>query len=204
MGSDCGAVLDWSVAARPLAGEAESGDAAVVANLPDGALVAAVDGLGHGTAAARAATVAVELLRKHANAPLVSLIKQCHEALRTTRGVAVSAARFCVRDDTISWVGIGNVEGRLVRWRGAHPSNETLIVFGGAAGVHLQRVHAETHGVQPGDALVFATDGIDACFGDALTTGGSAEEMAREILQRHARPNDDALVVVARYLGGAS
>jgi len=204
MASNRGAVLDWSVAAQPLAGEAESGDAAVVASLPDGALVAAVDGLGHGPAAARAAKVATEFLRNHANEPLVSLIKRCHEALRTTRGVALSAARFCVRDDTMSWVGIGNVEGRLVRRRRAHPSNETLIVFRGAAGIHLQRVHAATLGVLPGDALVFATDGIDARFGDALTMGRSAEEMAREILQGHAKPNDDALVVVARYLGKVS
>jgi negative regulator of sigma-B (phosphoserine phosphatase) len=104
----------------------------------------------------------------------------------------------------MSWVGIGNVEGRLVRLRRAHPSNETLIVFRGAAGIHLQRVRAATLGVRPGDALVFATDGIDARFGDALTIGRSAEEMAREILQGHAKPNDDALVVVARYLGKAS
>jgi phosphoserine phosphatase RsbX len=203
MASDRAGVLDWSVAAKPFPGETDSGDEAVVAFLPGGALVAAVDGLGHGTAAARAAARAVELLREHADAPLISLIKRCHEALRTTRGVAMSVARFCVRDDTMTWAGVGNVEGTLIRGRNSHLSTETLIVFGGAAGVHLQRLRTATLRVQPGDALVFATDGVDPRFADSLRLDVDAEEMATNILQAHAKANDDALVIVARYLGAS-
>jgi negative regulator of sigma-B (phosphoserine phosphatase) len=204
MGSDRPEVLDWSVAAKPFPGEIDSGDDAVVAPLPDGALVAAVDGLGHGAAAAHAAARAVELLRTHATEPLVLLVNRCHEALKGTRGAAMSVARFCVRDDTMTWLGVGNVEGRLVRGRNGHPSNETLIVPGGAAGFQLQRLRTETHDVQPGDTLVLATDGIDFRFADSLDVIGSADEIATGILREHARPNDDALVLVARYLGPVS
>jgi phosphoserine phosphatase RsbX len=203
MESDRPAMLDWSVATRPLSGETACGDDAVVALLPDGALVAAVDGLGHGTAAARAAARAVDLLRKHANEPLVSLLKRCHEELRTTRGAAMSVARFCTGDNTMTWAGVGNVEGRLVRQSNAHPSNEALIVLGGAAGVQLQRLRTATLGVQPGDTLVFATDGIDPRFADSLRPNASADKTARTILRAHAKANDDALVVVARYLGAS-
>jgi negative regulator of sigma-B (phosphoserine phosphatase) len=201
MGSDRRAVLEWSVATRPLADEADSGDDALVEFLPDGAFVAAVDALGHGSAAAHAATEATEVLRKHASEPLVPLVRRCHEALRTTRGVALSAARFCVTDDSMTWVGLGNVEGRLVRGKPARPATETLLVFGGAAGVQLRRLDAVTHGVEPGDALVFVTDGIDPAFTDSLYADGSAEDLATNILQAHAKSSDDALVLVARYLG---
>ena len=47
--------VEWGVATRCRRGEATSGDLAVVHLLPEGALVAAIDGLGHGSEAARAA-----------------------------------------------------------------------------------------------------------------------------------------------------
>jgi phosphoserine phosphatase RsbX len=193
--------LEWSVAARPLAGETESGDDALVALLPDGALVAAVDGLGHGPAAARATARATEVLESHAHEPPVALVERCHDALKATRGVSLSVARFSVRDDTMTWVGVGNVEGRLVRRRNGQSSQEELIILGGAAGFRVRPLRARTLELEPGDALVFATDGIDPSFADALDTPATAEEMAGDILRRHAKPTDDALVVVARYLG---
>ena len=197
-------VIDWSVATRPLPGETESGDDAVVALLPDGALVAAVDGLGHGPAAASATAQATVLLEKHAHEPLVLLVERCHHALRTTRGVAMSVARLCVSDNTMTWVGVGNVEGRLVRRHNGHRPHEALVALGGAAGFRVQPLRARTVGIQPGDALVFATDGIESSFADSLDAIDTAKQTATEILRRHAKPTDDALVVVARYLGASS
>jgi hypothetical protein len=54
--------LDWKVAGRPLPGESESGDLGVVAAHADGALLAAIDGVGHGDAAAAAARAAADVL----------------------------------------------------------------------------------------------------------------------------------------------
>jgi phosphoserine phosphatase RsbX len=198
------AILDWSIASRPLAGETDSGDQAVVEVLPNGALVAAVDGLGHGVHAAHAASRAIELVRDDPDEPPVALVNRCHEALRNTRGVAMSLARFSVPDHTVTWLGVGNIEGKLVRGADAQGLGETLVTFRGAAGVQLQTLRARTVGIRRGDALVLATDGIDPRFADALEPGGSAEEMADGILRDYARTNDDALVVVARYLGADS
>ena len=55
--------LERGEAGEPLAGEERSGDLAVWAPYAGGALVAAIDGLGHGDAAADAAEVAGEQLR---------------------------------------------------------------------------------------------------------------------------------------------
>jgi negative regulator of sigma-B (phosphoserine phosphatase) len=194
--------VDWSIAARPLSGEAESGDRALVVVSHDAALVAAVDGLGHGREAARAAEPAVETLRAFADEPLVVLAERCDAALRHSRGAALSLARFSASHDTVTWIGIGNVEGRLVRSDGsAAISVESLIPARGIAGDHLPELDEATLPIHPGDLLLLATDGIDSAFADSLRPYGTAEELAGRILGEHSKPHDDALVVVARYMG---
>ena len=46
--------IEWGVATRSRRGEAMNGDLGVVTVLPEGLLVAAIDGLGHGDEAAPA------------------------------------------------------------------------------------------------------------------------------------------------------
>ena len=200
--SERSSLLEYGVASQPRAGETASGDEAVVAWLRDGALVAAVDGLGHGSAAADAAASAAELLRRYATEPLVSLIQHCHAGLRATRGVAMSVARFTFEDDTLIWAGVGNVEGRFVRPNLAHRVSEPLIAARGAVGVRLlPGLRTVSLDLERDAILVFATDGIDPAFADSVPLLGDVDEIANGILREHARATDDALVVVARYRG---
>ena len=106
--------VEWSVATRCRRGEATSGDLAVVAILPEGALVAAIDGLGHGAEAARAARKAGEVVRESPSQDLVLLAERCHSALRDTRGAAISLAFISPVKSTMTWLGVGNVEGRVL------------------------------------------------------------------------------------------
>jgi negative regulator of sigma-B (phosphoserine phosphatase) len=194
--------LDWGVAARPLDGEAECGDRALVVVTDDVALVAAIDGLGHGREAARAADRAVETLRAVTDEPLVEIAGRCHEALRQTRGAALSLARVCARDDTVTWLGVGNVEGRLVHGNGSGALTvESLIPTRGIAGGDVHRLNDTTLPLRRGDVVLLATDGIKAGFADSLRTHGSADELAARILADHSKVHDDALVVAARYIG---
>lgn len=194
--------VDWSVAARPVDGEAESGDRALVVVADDAALVAAIDGLGHGRAAAHAAESAVDTLRKFADESLAALAERCHAALRHDRGAVLSLARFHALEDTVTWAGVGNVEGRIVHTNGSGAvSVESLVPSRGIAGDELPALDEATLPIQPGDLVLLATDGIDAAFADSIRPHGTAEELAARILAAHAKPHDDALIVVARYLG---
>jgi hypothetical protein len=200
--SERSSLLECSVASRPRPGEEASGDEAVVAWLPDGALVAAVDGLGHGSAAAEAAGSAADALRRYAAEPLAALIQRCHAALRTTRGVAMSVARFGFEDETLTWAGVGNVEGRLLRPNPGRAVTEALIAARGAVGVQqLPRLRTARLHLERGAMLLFATDGVDPAFADTVPAVGDADEIAKRILREHAKASDDALVVVARYRG---
>src|SRR5690349_16912748 len=105
-------LLDWGVAARALPGERASGDLHLVETFPGGVLVAVVDALGHGEEAAIAAQLAVATLAKHAAEPVDALMQRCHLALRRkTRGVVMSLASFDAAERTMTWLGVGNVEG---------------------------------------------------------------------------------------------
>jgi negative regulator of sigma-B (phosphoserine phosphatase) len=198
------AALERGEAGAPLAGESRSGDRAVFAAYEGGALVAAIDGLGHGDGAADASAVAAATFREHPAEPADALLKRCHRALRSTRGVVATLAWFDLATGGLSWTGIGNVEGRLVRAdRGQGDSDDAPTLFGGVIGWSLPTVRLVRTQLTPGDCVVMATDGIAADFGSALLPGVPAPEQARRVLESHARGSDDALVVAVRYLPGA-
>ncbi|MBA2536988.1 MAG: SpoIIE family protein phosphatase [Actinobacteria bacterium] len=195
-------LLESGVAVRSRPGEATCGDAAVVNSTPDQALVAAIDGLGHGAEAARAARIAAEIVREFAAETPVSLVRRCHDALKQTRGVAMSLASFSGSERRITWLGIGNVEGRLVSSDSSLPSlSGSLPLLRGVPGHELPPMRPTTHDARHGDVLMFVTDGISAAFADSLDVSGSPQEIANRLAVEHWKGTDDALVVVARYLG---
>jgi negative regulator of sigma-B (phosphoserine phosphatase) len=192
--------LELGIAERPLPGEYRSGDRAVLSAYDGGALVAAIDGLGHGGGAADAAAVAADLLSAHPDDEPVHLIEACHEALSRTRGAVMTLAWFDLDAARLSWTGVGNVEGRLVHASaGPGAPTEGALTKGGVVGYNLPSIRVTSADLLAGDVMVLATDGIDSRFAQAIAAGGSAQEIADRILAEHGKPGDDALVVVVRY-----
>ena len=87
-------VLERGVAGLAHEGDDRSGDVAVFAASERGGLVAVIDGLGHGDAAADAAEAAAEVLHAQVDDPPQELLERCHEALRRTRGAVMTLAWF--------------------------------------------------------------------------------------------------------------
>ena len=193
--------LELGVAERALAGEYRSGDRAVLVAYEGGALVAAIDGLGHGGDAADAAAVAADVLSAHPDDEPVHLIEACHRALARTRGAVMTLAWFDLGSERLSWTGVGNVEGRLVHPGAAYGApTEGALTKGGVVGYNLPSIRVTSAELTAGDVMVLATDGIDSRFAQAIAQGGSAQDVADRILAEHAKESDDALVVVVRYL----
>lgn len=201
MGGD-GPLLQWGVATWTMQGQPESGDLAVVVPFHGGALAAAVDGLGHGREAARAAKAAARVLRRFAGEPLDRLVARSHEALKETRGVVMSIACFRAGTDTMSWVGVGNVEARLVPAEvGEGPPHHSMVPQAGIVGYNLPAVHPSDLPVRRGDTLIFITDGVRGDVAQDGDVSGSPTELAQRILTEGSKGTDDALVLVTRYLG---
>ena len=171
----------------------------------DGALVAAIDGLGHGPHAADVALIAADVLQSLAehDAELPSLVRRCHEALLGTRGVVMSLARFSAADESLTWMGIGNVDASLLRADSrTKPDAQTLLLRGGVVGYQLPSLRAAKLPIQRGDLLILSTDGVSSGFEKTVHRVVSPQQLADEILMNHNKGNDDALVLVTRYLGG--
>lgn len=197
-------LLTWAVAGAPMQGFTESGDVHVVAPFDHGVLVAVIDGLGHGPEAALAAKEAARLLELHAGESVLGLVQRCHEGLRKTRGVVMSIASFDERDDTMTWVGVGNVEGLLLRATDIPNVDQAIAARGGVIGYQIPALRPVTLPVAQGDILVMATDGIHGGFADRVDRKESPEAIASAIFSRNTRGSDDSLVLVARYRGNRS
>jgi phosphoserine phosphatase RsbX len=195
-------MVEYGVAKFAILGEGESGDQYLVCCNENGILIAAVDGIGHGAEAANAAKAATTILRNGIGEPILSLVATCHEKLRSTRGVVLSVASVDVKHGLITWLGVGNVQGVLVRadvkkgW-----PQETLLLRGGVVGDHLPQLQAAVLPIGQGDMLVFATDGVRTDFAGTLSALENPQRAADRILKGFSNKSDDALVLVSRITG---
>ena len=195
-------LLDWAVASGVRPGQSRSGDIHVVVEASDGSvLLAAVDGLGHGDEAAAVAERTAEVLKSLPGESVVTLARRCHRALQGTRGVVLTLARVSRQDETLTWLAVGNVEAVLVRQGDVQPSRESVLMRGGVVGYQLPPLGAAVHALNAGDWIVLATDGIRQEFRDNLIPDDDPQVLADRILTTYRRPDDDALVLVARYRG---
>ncbi len=182
-------------ATRPHPREAVNGDRVHLEQHGPIHRIAVIDGLGHGPDAAAAAARAVDTLAAIPDADVPSSIRACHEALKGTRGAALSVIRIDLDAGRMTFAGLGNVEGVLVSPGGNH----LLIPQRGIAGAAAPRIREIEEDLPDSFIIMLCTDGIhsgarrDLRFGPIV----SAEALANELLTAWGRDADDAAVVVA-------
>ncbi|MGH2687914.1 MAG: hypothetical protein ACRDKW_03765 [Actinomycetota bacterium] len=103
------------------------------------------------------------------------------------------------REDMLTWGGIGNVQGCLIRSARARRP-EAALRLAGAVGFILPRLQPATTRLSRGDVVILATNGVAPEFADNVLLLGEPAAIASRILRRHARL-DQALVLAGRYLG---
>ena len=196
------AILEYGVASVTPPHQDESGDRHLVKTIHDGALLAVVDGSGHGKDAAGPARLAVETLEAYANEDVVSLFQRCHERLRSTRGVVMSIAAVNADQNTLTWAGVGNVEGMILRFVSSPRGRaDRLLLRPGIVGYRLPSLQALTLPIAPGDLIIFATDGIRPGFENHIMFEEHPRTIANRISSGFRNRYDDGLVLVAQYLG---
>ena len=195
-------MVEYGVAKFVLPGQGESGDHHLVCCNRNGILVAAIDGIGHGEEAANASKAAAAFLRNSADEPVIFLVERCHEKLRATRGVVLSLASIDPEHGMMTWLGVGNVQGVLMR-ADAKKGNvrESLLLRAGVVGSQLPALQATVLPIVRGDTLFFATDGVRSDFSVSLSARENPQRAADRILEQYRSGNDDALVLVSRLTG---
>ena len=183
-----------SVAMR---GELECGDTWALA--ADGARHALllVDGLGHGTFAAVAATAAAVAF---AEAPLVApeeTMRTLHRKLAGTRGAAAACALLDTGGTQLQYAGVGNISGTLVQGE----TQRGLMSYNGTLGVRLTRARQLEYPWSAHSVLVLHSDGLSARWSLAAYPGLLARHaavVAAVLYRDQVRDRDDATIVVAR------
>ena len=114
----------------------------------------------------------------------------------------MTLAFFCPHNRTMTWVGVGNIEGVLCHFDGSgHGRREHVVLRGGVIGHRMPPLRAEALQMAPHDTLILATDGIRPEFTESFTSDGDPQALANQLLARYRKGTDDALVLVARCLG---
>ena len=189
--------LAFGAASRAHPRMTENGDAFVIKCWDESALVAVIDGLGHGPFAQRAAHTARQYVECHFDQPLDALFRGVGRACRATRGVVMALARFDGGGTQLTFASIGNIEVRVF---GSVESMD-FAVRRGIVGVNASNPAVTQHRWQPHYLLALHSDGLTTRWRweDFRDLGSaSASVMARRLLQALAKDDDDATVLVVK------
>jgi len=191
--------LAFGVATRAYRNTELNGDTFVVRRSNKFALVALIDGLGHGQYAKIAAQAAREYIENHYDQPLEALFRGAGRACRATRGVVMALARFDWKAETISltFASVGNIEARVF----GSPVPMNFIVQRGVVGLNAPDPVIAGNIWSSDYILVLHTDGVRTkwCWNNFPELADlPASPAARRLLQALAKDNDDATVIVVR------
>lgn len=194
--------VEWAACATAAPGERRSGDAYLVQETGAGVLIGVVDGLGHGDEAADVAERALASLRETAGRSVPQSLTACHKTLHGSRGVVMTVAALDLGAMCLTWAAVGNVDAALLRRRprGGGVDRWSVPLFGGVLGDRLPPVRESTVDLAMTDTLIAATDGVSPDFLDGVDLSLRAEALARRLHTRFATGDDDALVLVARWI----
>jgi negative regulator of sigma-B (phosphoserine phosphatase) len=185
--------IETTYRTRPKIGEVSNGDAAVVRVGPTHAMFAVIDALGHGPVAesiARKAAAAIEA------APLdqgtLALLEAVHEALKGSRGAALTLGLHRHGERSLEVAGVGNVSARGLG------RSVAFVPTPGVLGARMSRPRPATIEMHEGEGVLLLSDGIPRRLDAAtLTTRDPTTLCDRVLAMAHA--HDDATVLLVQW-----
>jgi anti-sigma regulatory factor (Ser/Thr protein kinase) len=189
--------LETGAVSVPRAGEEVCGDAWAVAAAQECPALMVVDGLGHGLGAADAARLAVRAFEASPELPPSALVATIHDALRGSRGAAVSVARIDRERGTVTYAGLGNVAGVVLSGGDARH----LVSGNGTAGHNAGRISEFSYPWAEDAVLVMHSDGLGSRWQMDRYPGLPRRHptlIAGVLYRDWTRGRDDVTVVAAR------
>lgn len=188
------------VVSIPLRGEIASGDSYLALPGRGRSLYMVVDGLGHGVIAAEAATRAVQVVQATARETLTEIMSTTHNALRSTRGAAMSIASIDHERSLITYAGVGNVSAMV----GNNGISRSMISRNGTLGAVMPKIQEYSYPFEPGMMLLMFSDGLTSKCGLGGYPGifNRPPALIAGLLYRDfTRRRDDATALVAELHG---
>jgi len=189
--------LDFGAATRPYPGKVVNGDTFVIEHWNESALVAVIDGLGHGQFAYQAALAARQYVETHPDQPLKTIFQGVGRSCHGTQGVVMAIARIDWPLRKLTMANVGNVEARLF----GIPRPVNFMIRRGVIGLNAPNPVVTEHLWDAPYTLVLHSDGLKSHWrweDFAHLQEVPASVIAQRLLQEQARDDDDATVVVVK------
>ncbi|WP_445627057.1 ATP-binding SpoIIE family protein phosphatase [Nostoc sp. DSM 114167] len=192
--------LEIGAICLPKRGEDVSGDtwASEVDSCRNLLLVA--DGLGHGPAAASAASAAVRMFQEHIHRSPGAIVEAAHAALRSTRGAALAIAEIDFEQQSVRFAGIGNIAASIFSFT----EHRHLLSHNGTVGHEIRKIQEFSYPWYANGILIMHSDGLSAKWQIDRYPGLMQKHpslIAGVLYRDFNRDRDDVTVLVAKGMG---
>jgi anti-sigma regulatory factor (Ser/Thr protein kinase) len=185
------------VVSLAIRGEAVCGDGWGIRTTADCSFLLVVDGLGHGTFAAEAAREAERVLADSNSSSAVEILRDCHDALRKTRGAAGAIAAISRDKGTLSFAGVGNIAGTVVSSHG----RRGIASHNGTLGHQLHKLQEFVIPWDRDSVLIMHSDGLGSRWDFDQYPGLARKHpsiIAAVLYRDFERERDDVTVLAAK------
>lgn len=189
--------LEFSAISIPKDGEDINGDGYEIKLLNNGGAILLVDGLGHGINAFEASSEAIKIFENHFTEKPLNLMERINKALFHTRGCAGVIALISTTDNTINFVGIGNISAFIID----DYTRKTMVSQNGIIGENIYRIREYIYNFNDNSVFIFHSDGISANWNLKDYPGIEYRDpsiLAGILYRDFARGNDDLTVIVGK------
>ena len=190
-------ILDFGTVTLALAGEEVNGDGWGTRKFGDHVVFMVVDGLGHGYGAAEAAREAERVVNEIQEEAPTAILRDCHDALKKTRGAAMSVAVLNTEKQLLHFAGVGNVAAAIVSPAGSR----SLTAHNGTLGHQTHKIQQFSYPWNSDSILIMHSDGLNTRWNlnDYPGIWSRHPALIAGVLYRDfVRGRDDATVLVAK------
>lgn len=189
--------LSIGAASRPHPHMKLNGDSFVIKQWETNALIAVIDGLGHGQFAHHAAEKARQYIETHYTLPIEEIFRGTGRNCYATRGVVMSLVRIDWELHKMWFAGIGNVTARVF----GGSQQFKYIIRRGIIGKSAPKPVITEHIWESGTIMVIHTDGLKTHWqweDHEHLSEKPAPVIAHGLLSILSKNNDDATAVVIK------
>lgn len=187
----------YAIKNRPFWNERVSGDTVIYQERNHQALMAVIDGAGHGEEAHKLSSEMGDYLNSVDDWSTPSkLIEQLHQDFSPSIGAAVGIAVVDNLARTLTFAGVGNISAYLLGFQ-----DQSLHSTDGSVGYNMRKVAISQTNLNPGDVLLLHSDGIQSRFYtqyDPECKKQSAKQILDYVFNHFEKQHDDASCIVYR------
>lgn len=197
--SDSTQAFSLGIVSLAMRGEQVSGDGWGIRTAGGRSFFMVVDGLGHGTFAAEAAREAERALADSHSISPANMLRDCHDALKKTRGAAAAIAEICQEKGTLTYAGIGNISAAVINGE----SQRGIANHNGTLGHQVHKFQEFTVPWSKDSILIMHSDGLGSKWDLSQYPGLGSKHptiIAATLYRDFRRERDDVTVLAAKNI----